>query len=303
MFDVSIIVVNWNTRQLLRDCIDSILRHSEGYSVEIVVVDNHSSDGSVEMVREQYPQVLLIANEENTGFARANNQGVRAASGRYVLLLNSDAMLTPGALRSLMELAASNPRIGMVGAQLIYPDGSFQASFTRIPTLRQEFLILSGLGRLLYGRTYPSFGPEESAGPQPAGYVEGACMLAPRSAYLGVGGLDEGYFMYAEDVDLCFAMHRGGWQVWYQPEARIIHLGSASSKNRKPQREADLYRSRVRFFRKNYGNSSAAALKALIFAFTVVKMAAHRVLRLVSGGRLGRPVVGMRQLYTTLKGA
>jgi len=303
MFDVSVIVVNWNTRQLLRDCIDSILRHSEGYSVEIVVVDNHSSDGSVEMVREQYPQVLLIANDENTGFARANNQGVRAASGRYVLLLNSDAMLTPGALCSLMDLAQSNPRIGMVGAQLIYPDGSFQASFTRIPTLRQEFLILSGLGRLLYGRTYPSFGPEEAAGPQPAGYVEGACMLAPRSAYLEVGGLDEGYFMYAEDVDLCYAMHRGGWQVWYQPAARIIHLGSASSKNRKPQREADLYRSRVRFFRKNYGNSSATALKALIFAFTAVKMAAHRVLRLLSGGRLGRPVVGMRQLYTTLKGA
>lgn len=303
MFDVSVIVVNWNTRQLLRDCIDSILRHSDGYNVEIVVVDNHSSDGSVEMVREHYPQVLLIANEENTGFARANNQGVRAAGGRYVLLLNSDAMLTPGALRSLMELAASNPRIGMVGAQLIYPDGSFQASFTRIPTLWQEFLILSGLGRLLYGRTYPSFGPEEKAGPQPAGYVEGACMLAPRSAYLEVGGLDEGYFMYAEDVDLCFAMHRGGWQVWYQPEARIIHLVSASSKNRKPQREADLYRSRVRFFRKNYGDRSAAVLKALIFAFTAVKMAAHRVLRLLSGGRLGRPVVGMRQLYTTLKGA
>ena len=128
-------------------------------------------------------------------------------------------------------------------------------------------------------------------------------MLSPRSAYLEVGGLDEGYFMYAEDVDLCFAMHRGGWQVWYQPVARIIHLGSASSKNRKPQREADLYRSRVRFFRKNYGDSSATALKALIFAFTAVKMAAHRVLRLLSGGRLGRPVVGMRQLYTTLKGA
>jgi GT2 family glycosyltransferase len=303
MFDVSVIVVNWNTRQLLRDCIESILAHPDGYAVEIVVVDNHSTDGSVEMVREQYPAVHLIANAENTGFARANNQGVRAASGRYVLLLNSDAMLTAGALRSLMTLAESNARIGMVGARLVNADGSFQASFTRIPTLRQELLILSGIGRLLYGRYYPSHGPEEGAGPQPAGYVEGACMLAPRSAYLEVGGLDEGYFMYAEDVDLCYALQRAGWQVWYQPAAQVIHLGSASSKNRRPQREADLYRSRVRFFRKNYGNTSAGLLKAIIFFFTIIKMTAHRLLRLVSGGRLGRPVVGMRQLFSTLKGA
>lgn len=303
MIDVSVIIVNWNTRQLLRDCIDSVLRYHDGYQVEIVVVDNHSSDDSVAMVRDDYPRVLLIANDENSGFARANNQGARAASGRYVLLLNSDAMLTAGALRSLVSLADANPKIGMVGAQLINPDGSFQASFTRIPTLGQEALILSGLGRLLYGRYYPSHGPEEDAGPQPAGYVEGACMLAPRAAYLEVGGLDEGYFMYAEDVDLCFAMQRRGWQVWYQPQARIVHLGSASSKNRKPQREADLYRSRVRFFRKNYGNLSAVVLKALIFFFTILKMGAHRLLRLLSGGRFGRPVVGMRQLLSTLKGA
>lgn len=303
MIDVSVIVVNWNTRQLLRDCIDSILRYADDYAVEIVVVDNHSSDGSVEMVREHYPAVHLIANAENTGFARANNQGVRAASGRYVLLLNSDAMLTAGAFGSLMRLAESNPKIGMVGARLVNADGSFQASFTRIPTLMQELLILSGVGRLLYGRYYPSYGPEVEAGPQPAGYVEGACMLAPRHAYLEVGGLDEGYFMYAEDVDLCYAMQRHGWQVWYQPEAKVIHLGSASSKNRKPQREADLYRSRVRFFRKNYGDTAAMLLKAIIFFFTMMKMAAHRLLRLLSGGRLGRPVVGMRQLYSALKGA
>ena len=303
MVDVSVIVVNWNTRQLLRDCIESILAHSDGYAVEIVVVDNHSTDGSVEKVREEYPAEHLIANDDNTGFARANNQGARAASGRYVLLLNSDAMLTAGALRSLMTLAESNARIGMVGARLVNADGSFQASFTRIPTLWQELLILSGIGRLLYGRYYPSYGSEEAAGPQLAGYVEGACMLAPRSAYLEVGGLDEGYFMYAEDVDLCYSLQRAGWQVWYQPAARVIHLGSASSKNRKPQREADLYRSRVRFFRKNYGNTSAALLKTTIFFFTALKMALHRFLRLVSGGRLGRPVVGMRQLFSTLKGA
>ncbi len=303
MFDVSVVVVNWNTRQLLRDCLDSIRANSDGYAVEIVVVDNHSSDDSVEMVRRDYPDVVLIANNSNTGFARANNQGVRAAAGRYVLLLNSDAMLTPGALRSLVALADSNPKIGMVGARLVNADGSFQASYTRVPTLVQEALILSGLGRLLRGRYYPSYGPEEDGGPRPAGYVEGACMLSPRSAYLEVGGLDEGYFMYAEDVDLCYTLAKHGWLVVYQPAARVIHLGSASSKNRKPQREADLYRSRVRFFRKHYGGAQAALLKVLIYSFTAAKMVAHRLLRWFSRGRLGRPVVGMRQLYAALKGA
>ncbi len=303
MTDVSIIILSWNTRALLADCLDAVERCGAGVSFEIIVVDNHSSDDSLAMLRERYPRVRVIANNENVGFARGNNQGVQAASGRYVLLLNSDAFLTEGALPALLAFAEAHPKAGMVGARLVNPDGSFQASFTPIPTLKQEFLILSGLGRLLYGPNYPSRGAEMDAGPQRAGYVEGACMLSPRDAYLQVGGLDEGYFMYAEDVDLCFAMQRHGWEVWYHPGAEVIHLGGASSKNRKPQREADLYKSRVRFFRKYYGARQAGMLKAMIYFFTAVKNVYHRGLRLVSGGRLGRPVVSIRSLVSALKEA
>jgi GT2 family glycosyltransferase len=303
MLDVSIIIVSWNTKKLLSECLDSISAYSDGYSIETMVVDNHSTDGTLDLLRVQYPQVRVVVNDDNIGFARANNQGVGLTAGEYVLLLNSDAMLTPGALRSLMELAQSHPKAGMVGARLAYPNDRFQASHSPIPTLRQEFLILSGLGRVFYGSSYPSAGPEEEKGPQKVGYVEGACMLAARKAYLDVCGLDEGYFMYAEDVDICFAMQKKGWEVWYQPVAKIIHVGSASSKDRKPQREADLYRSRVRFFRKYYGSRQAAMLKGFIYFFSILKFFAHTLMRLISRGQWGRPVVSLNLLFSTLKEA
>lgn len=299
--DVSVIIVNWNTRQLLADCLASLYANITGVSYDIWVIDNASTDDSVEMVRRDFPQVNLLTNQNNVGFARANNQGLAASQGRFALLFNSDALLLPGAMAALLAVSQANPRAGIVGACLLNPDGTFQASFTPFPGLWQEFLILTGLGRLLYGRWYPSHGPESRAGPRRVDYVEGACMLARREAVAHVGGLDEGYFMYAEEVDWCFAMQKLGWEVWYQPAARITHAGGGSSRQRRPQREADLYRSRVRFFRKHYGSAAALGLKYLIFALTTVKIAWHRLLYLASGGRYGRPVVGLRALAASLR--
>lgn len=301
--DVSIIILNWNTRELLAGCLTSLHDTISGLIYDVWVVDNASSDGSVEMVRDAFPAVHLVANATNVGFARANNQAIAASQGRYVLLLNSDAVATPGAIQSLVGLADAQPRAGIVGARLINPDGSFQASHTPFPTLLQEFLILTGLGRLSRGRWYPSRGPEEHKGPQEVDYVEGACMLARHQAVEDVGGLDEGYFMYAEEVDWCYAMQQAGWQVWYQPQAQIIHLGGGSSQHRRPQREADLYRSRVRFFRKYYGDRLAQLLKLQVYVFTAIKIAVHNLVRLVSRGRRGRPVVSLRYLATQLKDA
>jgi hypothetical protein len=218
-----------------------------------------------------------------------------------MLLLNSDAELRPDALHALLRLAEAQPRAGIVGARLLNPDDSFQASHSPFPTLWQEFLILTSLGRRLYGRWYPSRGPEVERGPQIVDYVEGACLLVRREAFDEVGGLDEGYFMYAEEVDWCFAMKQHGWQVWYQPEAVVTHHGGASSQHRRAGREADLYRSRVRFFRKHYGDGAALMLKALLYAFTTMKLLAHGALRLVSRNRLGRPVVGLGDLRAALQ--
>jgi N-acetylglucosaminyl-diphospho-decaprenol L-rhamnosyltransferase len=253
------------------------------------------------MLRERYPQVQLIANGQNVGFAKGNNQAMEVARGNYFLLWNSDAFATPGALQALLHLAEKEPKAAIIGAQLRNADNSFQASFTPFPNQGREFLILTGLGRALFSPVYPSLGPEEEKGPQVVDYVEGACLLVRREAYQEVGGLDEGYFMYAEEVDWCYTMVKHGWQVWYQPEAKVIHLGGASSTGRRTHREADLYRSRVRFFRKHYGSRSAQLLKLQIYTLTVVKNIVHGTLRRLSRGRYGRPVVSLQHLATQLE--
>jgi len=301
MIDVSIIIVNWNTRDLLHDCIESALRTAGPLKVEIIVVDNASTDGSVAMVRRQYPFIKLIANSQNVGFARANNQAVAASRGQYLLLLNSDAHLLPNSLQSMAATLAAGPAVGLVGAQLRNSDGSFQASYSPFPGLWQEFLILSSLGRRLYGRWYPSRGPQDCQGPAVVGYVEGACMLVRREAYQAVGGLDEAYFMYAEDVEICYALRQKGWQVCYQPAALVVHLGGGSSQSRGPERESDLYCSRVRFFHRHYGIVAALALSAQILAFTAAKTLAYKFLRLISHGRYGRAVVPLGRLAFQLR--
>jgi N-acetylglucosaminyl-diphospho-decaprenol L-rhamnosyltransferase len=303
LMDLSIIIVNWNTRDLLSQCLESVYDTVSDLSFEVIVVDNGSVDGSQAMLRDQFPRACLIQNHENIGFAKANNQALAVSKGRYALLLNSDALLLANAAQAMLDLAKVKPRAGIVGAYLLNADGSFQASYTPFPNLWQEFLILSGLGRIVSDHCYPSHGPEEDKGPQRVDYVEGACMLVRREAFEDVGGLDEGYFMYAEEVDWCYAMREKGWQVWYQPAAKVIHLGGGSSQKRRTQREADLYRSRVRFFRKHYGGRAAWLLKLQIYSLTAIKIAVHGLLRLVSGGRYGRPVVPLRHLASKLREA
>lgn len=294
--DLSILIVNWNTREMLRDCLTSLYDTITDLEFETIVVDNNSTDGSQDMVRQSFPQVQLIENTENVGFARANNQAIEASQGRYVLLFNTDAFAQPGAIRAMVTYADGYPDIGVAGAHLLNADGSFQASHTRFPTLWREFLILSGLGRLLFGEWYPSHGPDKSLAVTDADYVEGACMLVRREALDQVGGLDEGFYMYAEEVDWCLRMRRAGWRVVYLPQTRIIHLGGGSSKGNKgnTRREAMLYRSRVRFFRIHYGPVQAALLKGLIYGFTAIKIVCHRL-------RRGRAVISWRELRVALQ--
>lgn len=301
MAKISIIILSWNTRVLLAQCLDSIEQHRGDIQLEIIIVDNASTDGSQVMLKEKYPQVVLITNMQNVGFAKANNQAMQIARGDYFLLWNSDAFATPGAIQNLLRLAEKEPKAGIVGAQLRNADNSFQASYSPFPNQWRELMILTGLGRAFLRPSYPSLGPEEEKGPQRVDYVEGACLLVRRQAFQEVGGLDEGYFMYAEEVDWCYTMAKRGWQVWYQPEARVIHLGGASSTSRRTHREADLYRSRIRFFRKHYGNRSAQILKLQIYAATAFKNVFHGILRRLTRGRYGRTVVSLQYLATQLQ--
>ena len=297
---VAVIVVNWNTRELLAECLASVADTAENLDVETVVVDNGSSDGSPDMVRERFPRVRLIANRANLGFAPANNQAIAATDTPYVLMLNSDARLCRGALRCLLDRLESGPRAGLVGAQLRDPGGAFQLSHVRFPSLGREALVLSGLGRLLYGPWYPSFGPDTDERARVVDWVGGACMLARREALRDVGGFDEGYVLYGEEMDLCYALRQAGWQVWYEPAAVVIHHGGASTVRLKEAREARLYRGRTRFFRKHYGAVAARLFETELWLFTPAKIALHGLLRALSGGRFGRRTISLRALYDAL---
>ncbi len=301
--DLSVVIVNWNTCDLLARCLRSLAETVLDTRFEVWVVDNNSSDGSVEMVRRDFPAVRLILNSENVGFARANNQAIARCRGRHLLLLNSDTRVLSGSVDRVVRFMDEHPRAGVAGVRLLNPDGSFQAGYTPFPTLGQEFLILSTLGRRVCRPTFPSYGPQVEWGPQRvAGYLEGAFLLARRQAADQVGGLDERIFMYAEDVDWCYRFHRAGWEVWYLPAAPIIHYGGQSSRQRRAQMEAQLYGSRVYFFRKHYGGLAALGLEALIYALTLPKILLYGMLRCVTGGRRGRTITTWRDLRLALGG-
>lgn len=264
MVDLSIIVVNWNTRELLARCLRSVYDTMQGLEFEVWVVDNASTDGSAAMVKEMFPQALLLQNEENVGFARANNQAILKAAGRYLLLLNSDAELLPGAAHSLVAYADACPRAGIVGGRLINPDGSFQASYADFPTLLAELLNVIGLSKSVYGPYYPSYPPWDSTQPREVDWVGGACLLARRAAVQVVGLMDEDYALYTEEVDWCYRMRCLGWQVHFCPDATTLHHGGASTRALGDQKWKLLRQSSILFLRKHHGAWSAWFLSLVV---------------------------------------
>lgn len=251
--DLSIIIVNWNTRELLARCLESVQANLPADS-EVWVVDNASTDGSAAMVRERFPWVHLIDNAENVGFARANNQALRAISGRYALLLNSDTLMPGGSLSGLLRFAAEHPQGGIFGVKLVNADGSFQASFNDFPTWRTMVLEAWGLlGSRHRNPYYPSYPPERSTTAQPCDWVGGACLLVRMQAVHQVGLLDESFFMYSEEMDWCFRMRKADWQVWYTPDIEVVHLGGGSADRMGPTQRMRLLSSKVRFIEKHRG--------------------------------------------------
>jgi GT2 family glycosyltransferase len=265
--DVSIVVVNWNTRDLLAECLEAIARTSGDLDMEIIVVDNGSTDGSQDMVRQRFPQVHLIANMENLGFARANNQAIRRSQGRYVLLLNSDAFVREHTIQHVVAFMDAHPEAGMAGCKLLYEDGRLQPSCYTFPTLFTEFCIATGLDKLfskspLFGKyrmTYWDFGDVREVD-----VIVGAFMLVRATAIGEVGLMDERYFMYSEEVDWCYRFKEKGWQIYFYPHAEAVHLWGSSTGRIRVEMLIQMYRSRIGFFRQHYGRRSATLLKVLI---------------------------------------
>lgn len=289
--DLSIILVSWNTRELLLACLESLPSALGNLNAAVWVVDNGSTDGSVEAVEARFPTTHVIENRQNVGFAAANNQAIVASSGRYVLLLNSDTIALPGSIVQLVRFADAHPRVGVVGALLLNPDRSFQGSFADFPSLLSELLSVTGLGPRLFGRWYPNYSLDSSQKARRVDYVQGACMLARRSAIEQAGPMDEQYFMYNEEIDWCLRMAHAGWETWYLPQARIIHYGGQSTRQVRHDMIRALYRSKVRFFRKHYGSAPATLLQlafvAVLWAKWLVRTATARASTGAAGKRIG----------------
>ena len=262
MIDLSVIIVSWNVRQYLADCLRSVFaefNHS-GLRGEVWVIDNNSTDGTVDMVRNLFPEVHLISNDNNPGFGSANNQGMQAADKaepRYHFLLNPDTLVRPGAFGQMVQFMDDNPQVGMTGARLVYGDGRFQHSAFEFPRLGQLMFDLFPVPARLYeskmnGR-YPRKLYEPDSKAFPIDHPLGATMLVRSDVAQATKGFDKAFFMYCEELDWCRRIHEAGWEIYTVPKAEIVHFGGESTGQVAARSVVDLWESRARFYRRYYG--------------------------------------------------
>jgi GT2 family glycosyltransferase len=261
---ISVVIVNRNTADLLVRCLAHIYASELPQPPEVIVVDNGSTDDSVKRAGETYPEVIIIEAGRNLGFAAANNRAFEKASGRYLLLVNTDALLETDCAGRLLRLMESDPRIGMAGPQLLNDDGSVQTSFEAVPTLATETLNRSLLKRL-FPKKYPGKSRMFTKA-EPVEALIGAVMMIRREALDELQGFDEDYFFFLEETDLAVRMRKAGWKVVHEPAAKAVHLQGATAKKYQAASRIEFYRSRYLFFRKHYGHAAMNALKAVLTA-------------------------------------
>jgi len=276
---LSLIIVSWNVRELLANCLDSIITGLGGrpgqaeLSYEVIVVDNHSSDGTVDWLRQNHPWVHLIANCENLGFTKANNQGIAHSRGSYLFLLNPDTEVVGPSLQVVVEFMEHQQDVGAVGPQLLWPDGSVQSSRRRFPTYSTGFIESTPLQSLLPGhrllrRYFLEDVPDDVV--QEVDWVVGAALMLRRQALDQVGPLDERFFMYSEELDLAFRLRQAGWKVIFLPEAKVLHHEARSSSQVSTRRLLLFHTSKVQYYAKVFGRPRGELLRLfLLGAFAV----------------------------------
>jgi hypothetical protein len=275
--DVTVCIVNWNGARWLPDCLRS-LREVVGLRLEVILVDNASEDNSAEVVRAGFPEVRLITNSENLGFARGNNQAIRAGRGRNFFILNNDTIVGNGALERLVRFLEDRPQAGMVSARLVNPDGSTQYQYypVALPSLISLTADLLWLNRLWprhclgRGRLARHWDPSL---PYKMEQIPGACMLVRREAFESIGLFDESYRFWFEDVDLCARCLRASWEIWYVPDARIVHLGAASSKLMAFSARSILgFRNMLRYAERYFSRKRFLLLKIVVGMILILRL-------------------------------
>jgi GT2 family glycosyltransferase len=273
--DVSIIIVNWNTKELLRDCLSSVYEHAGDIDYEIIVIDNASTDGSAEMVKNDFGQVILIENTENRGFAAANNQGMAVAKGRYVLLLNSDTIVLDNAIAKTVRFADENPRAAVTGCRVLNPDRTLQRTCFRFPSILNMLLSSTYLYKLFpknrfFGREQMTWWDRNDV--RQVDVVTGCYMLVRREAIEQVGMMDEGFFIYGEETDWCYRFKNEGWKVMFAPVGQIIHFGGQSTAQRPVAMIVQLRLSILKFMKKHYSRPAYLTARFLVALFFAVRL-------------------------------
>ncbi len=255
MKDLSIILVNTNNGNVIRPCLDSVFQFTKDLEYEVIVVDNGSTDGSLEMLKRDYAgRIRLIENGANLGFSKANNRGMEAAQGRAVILLNSDTELRDNALKTLHDFLFSRDAIGACGGTLIYPGGAPQFSYGYYPSFaRMLWITVSGLLKIRWGRRERAVIPALNEGSHRVEYICGADLMMKKSVLDKVGLLDERFFVYCEETDLCRRITQAGYEIWFLPDVKIVHHIEGSFRERKRMREIIYYTSLFKYFQKHYG--------------------------------------------------
>ncbi len=281
-YELSIVIVSYNTRDLLRECLQSVEQEANGLSTEVLLVDNNSSDDSPLMVEKEFPRVKVIRSAINLGFGAANNLALQAAQGRYIVLLNSDAFLSAGSLKIARDHMDAHPRAALAGARLVGRDFSWQPSARMFPSVISDALVLTGLAaKFPKSRLFGYFDRTWADPMQPsqADWVPGAFSIIRADVLHQVGFFDPRFFMYAEEVDLCRRIKLAGYEVWYWPDIVVTHIGGESSRNMK---DGDLsgaqvtnwrMRSTLLYYRKHHG---AMAWLAKWLEFVLYRMTSLR---------------------------
>lgn len=250
--DLSVIIVSWNTSDLLLQCLNSLYESGSRFSFEVIVVDNGSSDDSVLQVEEHFPAVTVIKNDRNHGFARANNQGLEIGKGRYFLLLNSDTIVLPGAIDALVQMADCYAELAVLGPKVLNMDGTLQPSWASFPSFFSELVGKNFRIR----KSVPGV-----SNTYEVDWIMGACMLVRSEVIQDVGKMDEDYFFYSEETDWCFRIKKKNWRVWYTTNGEIYHLGGGSAKRGTVTQLVRLYQGKLLYFRKHHGELSSTVLR------------------------------------------
>lgn len=274
MPDISIVIVSWNAKQYLLNCLSS-LSDPSSYTHEIIVVDNGSTDGSCETVQKEFPEVRLVRNRDNLGFSKANNIGIRASSGRYVCLINSDVIVLEGCIGGLVKFMDRNTLVGMAGPRILNPDKTIQYSCRHFPTVWNNVCQIVGIDRIFpktqfFSEPIMRYFTYDSI--KTVDVLSGCFWMVRREALDQVGLLDEDFFIYGEDIDWCRRFHNVGWDVVFYPEAEAIHFGGASSLNSPIRFNLEMQKADLQYWRKHHGKSGELIYWMIIFMRQLVRM-------------------------------